>query len=157
LLASATGDPLARALHLAVAAQQPDEALATEPEEAATAATQRGAFASAAPAFVRSADLSTDAGSRVRRLVVAAQSYLDAGDADAASRTADAALASAGTFSDQAALEAVKGALQLQRGTPGAAYDLLVAAARAVAEENPARALALEAHAIGASFVAGWP
>ena len=48
LLASGATDPLARASHLAAAAQQPDEAVAGELGEAAAAAARRGAFASAA-------------------------------------------------------------------------------------------------------------
>jgi hypothetical protein len=51
----------------------------------------------------------------------------------------------------------VRGALELQRGSPGAAYELLIAAARGVATEDPARSLELQAQAITASFVAGWP
>jgi hypothetical protein len=72
--------------------------------------------ASAAAVLVRGADLSTDFGGRVRRPIAAADAYLDAGDADAASRLAEKALAGPGTASDQAALAAVKGALELHRG-----------------------------------------
>ncbi len=157
LLASAATDPLARASHRAAAAQQPDEALAGELEEAASAAIRRGGFASAAAVLARAADLSTDASSRVRRLIVAAQVYLDAGDSDAASRLAEEALAGARAGSEWAALAAVRGALELQRGTPGAAYEVLLAGAHAVAGEDPASALELQAQAITPAFVAGWP
>jgi len=111
----------------------------------------------AAAVFVRAADLSTDPHGRTRRLIAAAQAYLDAGDADASSRTAEGALAGARTVADQAAITAVKGALELMRGTPGAAHDLLCAAARAVSGEDPARAFDFQAQAIVASFAAGWP
>jgi DNA-binding CsgD family transcriptional regulator len=157
LLASTATDPLARASHLAAAADHPDEALAVELEHAASAATRRGAFASAAAVLARSVELSTDAGGRVRRLISAAEAYLDAGDADAASRLAEEALAGARTDSDRAALAAVMGALELQRGTPAAAYDVLLAAAHAVAGDDPAAALELQAQAITPAFVAGWP
>jgi DNA-binding CsgD family transcriptional regulator len=156
LLASGATDPLSRASHLAAAAQQPDEALAAELGEAAAAAARRGAFASAGSVLARAADFSTDADGRTRRLIAAAQAYLDAGDADASSRMAEEALASARTVSDRAAITALKSALELQRGTPGAAYDLLRTAAHAVRREDPARALDLQAQAIFASFVAGW-
>ena len=156
LLASGATDPLSRASHLAAAAQQPDEALAAELGEAAAAAARRGAFASAGSVLARAADFSTDADGRTRRLIAAAQAYLDAGDADASSRIAEEALASARTVSDRAAITALKSALELQRGTPGAAYDLLRAAAHTVRREDPARALDLQAQAIFASFVAGW-
>jgi DNA-binding CsgD family transcriptional regulator len=157
LLAAAASDPLSRASHLAAAAQQPDEALAAGLEQAAAAAARRGAYASAATALARAAELSTDAGARVGRLIAAAQAHLDAGDADGASRLSEEALAGASTVSDQAAVAAVKGALELQSGSPGAAHDLLLAGARGVAREDPARALELLAQAIIAAFVAGWP
>jgi DNA-binding CsgD family transcriptional regulator/tetratricopeptide (TPR) repeat protein len=157
LLASSATDPLARALHLAAATSEPDDILAAELEVAASAATRRGAFASAASVFARSADLSTDAGGRLRRLISAAEANLDAGSPEAASRLAEEALASARTASEQAALASVKGAVELQRGTPAVAYTLLLAGAHAVAEEDPARALELQAQAITPAFVAGWP
>jgi DNA-binding CsgD family transcriptional regulator/tetratricopeptide (TPR) repeat protein len=157
LLAAASADPIVRVLHLAAAADEPDEAIAVQLEEAANAATRRGAFASAATAFVRAAELSTDAGARVHRLVAAAQAFLDAGDSDAASRLAESTLAIAGTATDQAALAAVKGSLEVQRGTFGTPYDLFLGAAHRVAHEDPGRALELQASAIWVGIVGGWP
>ncbi len=157
LLALGAADPLARASHLAAATDQPDEALAAELEEAASAAARRGAFGSAAAVLARAADLSSDAGGRVRRLISAAQAYVDAGDSDAASRLAEKAHAVAHTASDQAALVLVRGALELQRGAPATAYELLLTAAHAVVDEDPGRALELQAHAITPAFVSGWP
>jgi DNA-binding CsgD family transcriptional regulator len=156
-LAFATTDPVSRASHLAAAAQEPDEALAAELDDAATAASRRGAFASAAALLSRAAELSTDADGRVRRLIATAQAHLDAGEADAASRLAGEAVAQATAPSDQAALGEVRGALEIQTGTLGAAYDLLVGAARVVALSDPAHALDLQAQALVAAFVAGWP
>jgi DNA-binding CsgD family transcriptional regulator len=156
-LASGAIDPLARASHLSAATDQPDEALAAELEAAASSAARRGAFGSAAAALGRAGDLSTDAGGRVRRLISAAQACLDAGDSDAASRLAEKAHAVAHSASDQAALALVRGALELQRGTPATAYDLLVRGAHAVVGEDPERALELQAHAMTPAFVAGWP
>ena len=156
-LASGTADPLARASHLAAAADQPDEAVALELEEAASAAARRGAFGSAAVVLGRAGELSSDAGGRVRRLISAAQAHLDAGEPDEASRLAKQAHADAQTVSDQAALALIRGALELQRGTPATAYDLLVTGAHAVVAEEPARALELQAHAMTPAFVAGWP
>jgi|HubBroStandDraft_6_1064221.scaffolds.fasta_scaffold08184_2 DNA-binding CsgD family transcriptional regulator len=156
LLAVGATDPLARALHLAAATSQPDDSLAAELQEVAAAATRRGAFASAADTLERSAELSTDA-ARVPRLIAAAQANLDAGDSHAASRLAEQALAGTHTPSEQAALAAVKGSLELQRGTPAAAYELLTAGAHAVAGEDPERALELQAQAMTPAFVAGWP
>ena len=157
LLAAGATVPLARALHLSAATNEPDDALAAELEDAAAAALRRGAFASAAAVLARSAELSADAGGRLRRLIAAAQANVDAGNPEAAARLVEEALASAHTASEQAALCAVRGALELQRGTPAEAYALLVAGAHAVADEDPARALELQAQAITPAFVAGWP
>ncbi len=157
LLAMGAADPLVRASHLAATTDQPDEALAAELEEAASAAARRGAFASAAVVFSRAADLSSDVRGRVRRLISAAQAYLDAGDSHGASRLAEKAHAVAHAASDQAALALVRAALELQRGTPATAYDLLLTAAHAVVGEDPGRALELQAHAMTPAFVAGWP
>jgi len=157
LLASIATDSLARASHLAAATDDPDEAVAMELERAASAAARRGAFASAGAVLVRAAELSTDAGTRGRRLVAAAQAYLDAGESDAASQRAEEALVGVPTGYDRAALAAVQGALELQRGNPAVAYGVLFNAARAVAAEDPERALELQAQAITPAFVAGWP
>jgi DNA-binding CsgD family transcriptional regulator len=157
LLASGATDTLARTLHLAAAASQPDEALATELEAAASASVRRGAFASAAAALERAAELSTVEAARVQRLIASAQANLDAGDSQAASRLAEQALAGAHTASERAALASVNGALELQLGTPATAYELLLAGAHAVAEEDPGRALELQAQAMTPAFVAGWP
>ena len=88
--------------------------------------------------------------------IAAAQAYLDAGDSDASSRLAEEA--HAGAYRRRIRRRCpVRGALELQRGTPATAYDLLLAAAHAVAGEDPARALELQAEAITPAFVAGWP
>jgi DNA-binding CsgD family transcriptional regulator/tetratricopeptide (TPR) repeat protein len=157
LLASGATDPLSRALHLAAASSQPDEALAGELEHAASTAIRRGAFASAAGALQRSAELSTDPTARVQRLIASAQANLDAGYSHAASRLAEQALADTRTAAEQAALASINGALELQCGTPATAYEVLLAGAHAVAEEAPARALELQAQAMTPAFVAGWP
>lgn len=156
-LAAVAADPLARVLHLAAACSAPDEALADELERAASGAARRGAFASAAGVFARSAELSVDVAARVRRLIAAARANLDAGDLPAAARLVDQALPDARTGLEQAAIASVRGALELQRGTPAAAYELLLAGSRAAAAEDPQRALDLQAQAITPAFVAGWP
>ncbi len=157
LLAASASDPLARALHLAAAAIEPDETLAGELEQAAAAAMRRGACGSAAGILERSVEVSVDPAARRRRLIAAAHAHLDAGNLDAAARLADQALPEIQTASEQAALAIVRGALELQRGTPAAAYELLLSSARAVASEEPQLALEVQAQAMTPAFVAGWP
>jgi DNA-binding CsgD family transcriptional regulator len=157
LLAAAAGDALARASHLAAAADGPDEPVATDLEEAAGSAARRAAFASAADALARAAELSVDPRSRTRRLTLAAQACLHAGNADRAAALVDGALPGATTDAERAALAAVRGMLEMQRGSPERAFELFSEAAWSVAANDPALSLELEGGAITAAFVAGWP
>jgi DNA-binding CsgD family transcriptional regulator len=75
----ATSDPDRRLLHLAAAARGPDEALATELEEAGARAARRGGYAAEASVMVESANLSSTSDLRVRRLLRASAAALDAG------------------------------------------------------------------------------
>lgn len=157
VLAARSPDPLGRALHLAAVSTGPDETLAGELEQVAVTAARRGAFASAAGILARSAELSVDPAGHPRRLIAAARAHLDAGNLDAAGRLADQALPHVERASEQAALAIVRGALEMQRGTPAAAYELLLSGARAVADEDPQLALEVQAQAMTPAFVAGWP
>ncbi|MGW2462020.1 ATP-binding protein [Streptomyces sp. NPDC001761] len=67
-----TAEPERRALHLAHAADEPDEAVAVELTRAAERAVARGGAAEAATAYRRAAELSQDPAARTRRLEQAA-------------------------------------------------------------------------------------
>ncbi|MFI1240868.1 AAA family ATPase [Nocardia salmonicida] len=80
-----------RAWHLACAATGPDEHTATALERTADRARRRHGFHGAVTAYDRAAALSTDAGARVRRLVLAAETATEAGLTDRAERLAERA------------------------------------------------------------------
>ncbi|WP_446221684.1 ATP-binding protein [Nocardia sp. IBHARD005] len=80
-----------RAWHLACAATGPDEHTANALERTADRARRRHGFHGAVAAYDRAAALSTDAGTRVRRLVLAAETATEAGLTDRAERLAERA------------------------------------------------------------------
>jgi DNA-binding CsgD family transcriptional regulator len=85
-LAGIVDDPQERARHLSLSAERPDEAVAVAVEQAATKAWQRGASFAAAELTERAAELTplelTD--DALRRRIVAATYYFEAGDTAAA-------------------------------------------------------------------------
>jgi DNA-binding CsgD family transcriptional regulator len=93
-LAEALRDqPDRRAWHLAAAALNPDEQVASQLEASATQAQQRGGAAAAALAMERAAELSPDPADQARRLVAAASGAVPTGQADWVQDLATRALA----------------------------------------------------------------
>jgi DNA-binding CsgD family transcriptional regulator len=93
-LAQALHDqPDRRAWHLAAAALQPDEQVASLLEATATQAQHRGGAAAAALAMERAAELSPDQADRARRLAAAASMAVPTGQADWVQDLASRALA----------------------------------------------------------------
>jgi DNA-binding CsgD family transcriptional regulator len=93
-LAEALHDqPDRRAWHLAAAALNPDEQVASQLEASATQAQRRGGAAAAALAMERAAELSPDPGDQARRLVAAASAAVPTGQADWVQDLATRALA----------------------------------------------------------------
>ncbi|MEW9532064.1 AAA family ATPase [Microbispora sp. NPDC049125] len=78
-----------RIWHLAMSATGPDEEIAAELERTAVRASSRAGYAAAASAYERAARLSADGGpARARRLTLAAESALAAGQLDRAAELA---------------------------------------------------------------------
>ncbi len=140
--------PDRRAWHLAAAALNPDEQVASLLEATATQAQHRGGAAAAALAMERAAELSPDRAEKARRLVAAASAAISTGQADwvedlaaralavtadpelrmTARRDAGWALAYSGRRS--AALVALLSvAEEASRDLPGVAWDALADAA----------------------------
>ena len=93
-LAGALHDqPDRRAWHLAAAALQPDEDVASLLEATAAQAQRRGGAAAAAMAMERAAELSPDPGDQARRLVAAASAAVPTGQGDWVQDLATRALA----------------------------------------------------------------
>ena len=85
--------PDRRAWHLAAAALQPDEQVASLLEATATQAQHRGGAAAAALAMERAAELSPDPGQQARRLVAAATAAVPTGQVEWVQELASRALA----------------------------------------------------------------
>jgi DNA-binding CsgD family transcriptional regulator len=85
--------PDRRAWHLAAAALQPDEHVASLLEATAAQAQQRGGAAAAALAMERAAELSPDPADQARRLVAAASAAVPTGQGDWVQELASRALA----------------------------------------------------------------
>lgn len=129
--------------HRAAAALGPDEQIVTELETLARRATLRGGPAAAAAAFQRAAELSSDAESRVRRLVAAAAQARLAGHHAHASNLLEMAQPLTSDRLLLADIDLLRGAIELVAGSTAAAGQILVRAARAVADTDPARGLQL--------------
>lgn len=86
-----SADPDWRAWHRALAAEGPDEELASQLEDAAPLAQTRGGLAAAAAFWTRATELSADTTQRGRRALVAAELRHRAGDSETALRVLAAA------------------------------------------------------------------
>ena len=146
-----------QAWHLAASALEHDEQAVHALDDAAERAEQRAGYMAAARAFERAAELSSDTGGRVGRLVRAARAARIAG--------ADAyALALAGEAGplvedalDRAELSLAVGAAEFRSGRPLDGFTALVDAARDIAELDPSKAVELLLWATGAASMGGDP
>ena len=137
--ASPAGSP-ERAWHMAACAVAPDEEVAAALEAAALDARGRGAHATAARDFGRAAQLTPEDEPRARRLLEAATDATRSGEAEhALSLLRDAArLASDPLLA--ADVQRMTGHVEMRRGSPLVAYELLVAEADRVRSRDPRRA-----------------
>lgn len=127
---SRPGDEVQRAWHLAAAALQPDEAVASVLESAAVTASAHNGYAAAAAALMRAADLSVSEEARLRRRFAAAQAARLAGQNDVARRLLERFTGDLDP-SLSAAVATVRGRLELRAGRLGVAFAVLSSAALA--------------------------
>jgi DNA-binding CsgD family transcriptional regulator len=148
-------DPDRRAWHRARAADEPDEAVASELERSADRAQARGGLAAAAAFLARAAELTPEPARRVERSLSAARAKLDV--ADAASASDLLAAADLGPVDDlqRARLERLSAEIVFvhQRGRD--APPLLLAAAKRLEHLNGAMARETYLEAIAAAMFAG--
>jgi DNA-binding CsgD family transcriptional regulator len=139
-LADVAPDGRRRAWHLAIAAVAPDEAIAAALEEAGADARTRGGSAAAASAYARAAELSVDDESRARRQLEASRDLSITGGFERAL----ALLEEAGSLTRDPLLQAdvrrARGNVEMRRGAPLIAYELLEAEARRLEPTDPQRA-----------------
>jgi DNA-binding CsgD family transcriptional regulator len=137
------GHPDRRAWHVAAAALGPDETAAEALERSASEAALRSGHATAAAALERAAELSGDEESRGRRLIAAADASWYAGHHDRVTGLLDRAEPSVSAAELRARIAYLRGARELESGAPNQGYELLVAAASRVLEEDRALGLTL--------------
>jgi DNA-binding CsgD family transcriptional regulator len=129
-----------RAWHLAACAVAPDEEVAAALEAAALDARGRGAHATAARDFGRAAQLTPEDEPRARRLLDAATDAARSGEADRALSVLGEAARLASDPLLAADVQRMTGHVEMRRGSPLVAYELLVAEAERVRSRDPRRA-----------------
>jgi DNA-binding CsgD family transcriptional regulator len=149
------GAPARRAWHLAAAADAPDEEVAAALEVAAGEARARGGVTAGARAFERAASLSTDDGARARRLLEAASDFAQGGLVDHALALVSTAqeLVPGGALATE--VVRVRGRVEMRRGAPTIAHDLLVCEADRIEADNPGAAASLLVEAAVAHMMTG--
>jgi DNA-binding CsgD family transcriptional regulator len=154
-LATLATSPARRAWHLAAAADAPDEEVAAALETAAAEARARGGVTAGARAFERAANLSTDDDARARRLLEAASDFAQAGLADHALALVGRAqeLVPGGAMATE--VVRVRGRVEMRRGAPATAHDLLVSEADRIEDADPAAAASLLVEAAVAHMMTG--
>ena len=144
-LAAALNDPkalVARAWHLAAAAQGEDEAVASVLEQAGLEARRRSGHVAAARAFERAARLTPDHENRARRLYEAGTAAYVAGESQHGIGLLDEALGLADGIPLRAKIMHSRARAEMWTGSPAAARRILLAAANLI-EETDATGAAL--------------
>ena len=154
-LADVAQSPARRAWHLAAAADAPDEEVAAALESAAAEARARGGVVASARAYERAANLSTEEEGRARRLLEAASDFAQSGHADHALALVGTAqeLMPGGALATE--VVRVRGRVEMRRGAPVTAHDLLVDEAERIGDENPGAAASLLVEAAVAHMMTG--
>jgi class 3 adenylate cyclase/DNA-binding CsgD family transcriptional regulator len=152
--ASSDAESDRRAWHLAAATPEPDADVARALSDAAANARRRGGHAEAASAFERAARLTVDREEAAKLLLEAADAARLVGRTDEALQL----VAEAGAHADDPLLRArnqhMRGSIEMWRGAPLAARDLLVDEAARIEELDPSKASRMLTDAGWASFMA---
>jgi len=146
-----------RAWHRAAAALGPDEEVAAALEEAGRRARARSAYAAAATATERAAQLTPLEGPRAARLYAAAENAWLGGHADRALSTLVEALALAPEPRLRAEIQHLRGQAIIRAGDVMAGHEVLVEAAASIEKIDPAAAVVMLAEATDACVYAGRP
>ncbi len=157
LAAALPGQPDRRAWHLAAAALQPDEQVASLLEATAAQARHRGGAAAAALALERAAELSPDPEDRARRLVAAASAAVPTGQADWVQDLATRALAVTADPALRLTARHHAGWALAWSGRRSAALPALLSVAEEAARDLPALAWDALGSAATVAYQSGMP
>lgn len=146
-----------RAWHLAAASVGADEVASAALERAADRARDRSAYAAAADAYVRAAELASSGEAGERLMLCAADTSWLAGDHDGTLELLDRAEAyeAAPAASRQARVDQLRGEVAMRCGPLREGCDLIVAAAERLLASDPERAVSMLAQAVIGRFYAG--
>lgn len=146
-----------RTWHRAAAALGADEEVAAALEDVGRGARTRSAYAAAATAAERAADLSPTDAPRARRLFAAAEAAWLGGDTGRVGSRLDEALALDPEPPLRAEIQYLRGQAAIRAGDVMAGHHVLIDGAVAIEETDPARAVVMLAEATDACVYAGRP
>jgi DNA-binding CsgD family transcriptional regulator len=138
---SSTHEPDRQAWHLAAAADGPDESVAVTLAHTAERAERAGGYAAASATFERSAELTTTDAVRAERLFAAARNAWASGQAGRGRSLAEQARALADDRLLRADIDRLRARIEINVGSAATAHHIFTTAARAVAADDPVRAL----------------
>ena len=141
------GDDDRAVWHRAAAADGREEAVALALAEVGARAENRGGYAAASSAYERAAQLSAEPPTRARLLYAAARNAWACGQAGRASTLAAGAREEAEDRLLLADINRLRGRVEVNVGSTGAAHRILVQGAQAVLSLDPTRALEMAAAA----------
>ncbi len=130
-----------QAWHLAAAAEGPDAVVAAALERVAERAERASGYAAAAAAYERAAGLTDAEAPRAQRLFAAARNSWAAGHAARARDLAESARTIAGEGLLRADIDRLRARIEINVGSADIAHHIFISAARAVAADDPIRAL----------------
>ena len=144
-----------RVWHRAAATLGADDELADELELSAEGTLTRGGHVAAAAALEKAAAFTSDSERRARRLTAAASAAWLGGRPDTAAASLQQAQRLASEPLTRADLEHVRAQIELQRGTPARAHEILMTSATEILTLDPAKAGAMLVQAGEAANFAG--
>jgi ATP/maltotriose-dependent transcriptional regulator MalT len=144
-----------RTWHLAAAAEEPDESVASDLEQTAIRSMARSGYAASGRAFDRAARLTPDPGDRARRLLAAANAFYLAGRHDEALHRLDEATACVPNPRGRSEIQHLRAVIEMWGRSPMVAHELLMAEAERALPDDPEVAAGLLAEASAPCFMAG--
>jgi hypothetical protein len=136
-------DPDRHAWHRAAAVDSPDEAVVADLDAAGARAERRGGYAAASAAYQRAAELTAGEQPRAAHLYAAARTAWSAGQTKPARTLSAAARELADDRVLRAEIDRLRGTIEVNVGSGVDAHRIFATAGRAVATDDPTRALEL--------------